>query len=330
MTSPGSLLRLGTLALLWGSSFLWIKLGLDAFSPVQLVLVRVALGAVVLVAICRARRVALPRGARVWGHLAVAGLLANALPFVMFGFGEQTVDTGLAGVLNGTMPLWTLLIALLVRQERGLGWAKGAGLALGFAGTLLIFAPWQSGGVLGWGSLAILCAALSYGLSAVYMARYLAGRGIPPVAVAAGQMICATAWTALAMPVGGLEAVRWNAVSLLAVAVLGVFGTGLAFIVYYRLIADDGPTVASTTAYLMPIVSVLLGAVVLHEELHPRVLGGMAVILVGVALTRVTPRRTARVEETPAPSSAPAPSAPAPLNAAPLNPAQPASASAGD
>ncbi|SHE40510.1 Threonine/homoserine efflux transporter RhtA [Streptoalloteichus hindustanus] len=304
MTSPGSLLRLGVLALLWGSSFLWIKLGLDAFSPVQLVLVRLGLAAVVLLAILRVRRIALPSGGKLWAHLAVAALFANALPFVLFAIGEQTVDTGLAGVLNSTMPLWTLLIALLVRQERRLSWVRGAGLALGFAGTLLIFAPWQAGGVLSWASLTILGAALSYGLSAVYMARYLAGHGVPPVAVATGQMICATGWTALALPFGGLQAVRWSPVPLLAVAVLGVFGTALAFIAYYRLIADEGPTIASTTAYLMPIVSVLLGAVVLDESLHPRVLAGMAVILVGVALTRLSVRRRARVEPTtPSPPS---------------------------
>lgn len=105
MTSPSSLLRLSMLALLWGSSFLWIKFALGAFTPVQLVAGRLALAALVLLAICRTRRIPLPRGGRLWGKIAIAALFANTLPFTLFGYGEQTVDSGLAGVLNGTTPL---------------------------------------------------------------------------------------------------------------------------------------------------------------------------------------------------------------------------------
>ena len=128
------------LALLWGSSFLWIKLGLGALSPVQLVLLRVASGAAVLLILCRVRNLRLPAGGVVWLHLTITALLANALPFVLFSIGEQTVDSGTAGVLNATIPLWTLVVALLAGRQRRLGVVRISGLLLGFGGTVLIFA----------------------------------------------------------------------------------------------------------------------------------------------------------------------------------------------
>lgn len=287
MTSPSSLLRLSMLALLWGSSFLWIKFALGAFTPVQLVAGRLALAALVLLAICRTRRIPLPRGGRLWGKIAIAALFANTLPFTLFGYGEQTVDSGLAGVLNGTTPLWTMIITLVIGQERSLGPTRTLGLVLGFAGTLLIFSPWQSGGnTLSPGALAVLGAALSYAISTVYIARNLTGHGAPPVAAAASQMLAATGWAVLALPMGGLQLPHWNPLGVLALAILGVFGTGLAFIVYYRLITDEGAIFTATVTYLMPVVAILLGTVVFSEELQVHVLAGMAVVLAGVALTQ--------------------------------------------
>ncbi|MFB9907143.1 DMT family transporter [Allokutzneria oryzae] len=291
MTSSGSLVRIGVLGLLWGSSFLWIKLALGALSPVQIVFVRVGLGALVLVAICKAMRLRLPRGGRTWLHLGVAALFANVLPFILFGVGQQTVDSSMAGVLNATTPLWTLLIAVTVGQEKSFGPLRILGLMLGFAGVMLIFAPWRDGaGSAIPGSIAILVAALSYGIGAVYVGRNLSGKGMSPTSTAAGQMIMATALVTLAIPVGGMQPVHWEVTGgLLAAVILGVFGTGFSFMLFVRLIADEGATATSTVTYLMPVVSVALGAVVLGEELSLRVVLGMLVVLGGVMLTR--PRR---------------------------------------
>jgi drug/metabolite transporter (DMT)-like permease len=284
---------LGALALMWGSSFLWIKLGLAAFTPVQVVLIRLVLGAAVLVAICYARRDRLPTDRRTWLHLGVAALFHNALPFLLFAFGEQTVSSGVTGVLNSTTPLWTLLAAALVGIDRRLSPPRLLGLGVGLAGIVLIFAPWQATGLLSWGAFACVAAAVSYGFVFVYESKFLSGTGSSPVALAGAQMAAATGFALLAMPVGGTAPVHPSVTAIVAVVVLGVFSTGIAFALSYRLLATEGAVATSTVGYLMPVVSVLLGTVFLHEPLNPRVLVGMVVVLAGVALTRIRKRVTA-------------------------------------
>jgi drug/metabolite transporter (DMT)-like permease len=277
--------RIGVLALLWGSGFLWIKVALNhGLSPVQITVARCVLGAAVLVGLAVAAGQRLPREVATWRRLAVAALLCNALPFALFAVGERTVDSGLAGVLNATTPLWTLLIGLGTGVERA-GAARVAGLLLGFGGVLLIFAPWQAHA--SWGALALLVAAASYGAGFVYMGRSLTGRGTAPVALSAAQLVAATGWSTLALPAAG--PLDTDATGVAAVVVLGVFGTGVTFYLSYRLIADEGPTSAATVGYLLPVVSVVLGAVVLDERLGARVLAGMAVVLLAVSFTRWSP-----------------------------------------
>ncbi|RLU90403.1 EamA family transporter [Streptomyces griseocarneus] len=278
--------RVGVLALLWGSTFLWIKLALQGLSPVQVTLVRCVLGAAVLLAMCLRAGHGLPRSGAVWRRLFVAAFFCNALPFALFSLGERTVDSGLAGVLNATTPLWSLLIGLALGTERGLGGVRLGGLLLGFAGTVLIFAPWHRAGLVGWGALAILGAAVSYAVGFAYMGRALVGTGTPTISLASGQLLAATGLTALTFPAGGRTPVDLDAATLLAVAVLGIFATGVTFYLTFRIIADEGATNAATVGYLLPVVSVALGAIVLGEELNVRVVAGMAVVLVGVGMTR--------------------------------------------
>jgi drug/metabolite transporter (DMT)-like permease len=277
---------MGVLALLWGSTFLWIKLALNGLSPIQVTLVRCALGAAVLIVVCYSAGQRLPRNRVTWGHLIIAAFFCNALPFALFSIGEQTVDSGVAGVLNATTPLWSLLIGIALGTERRLHPIRLNGLLLGFAGTLLIFAPWQQTGLATWGSLALLAAAASYAVAFAYMARKLTGKGTATLALAAAQLITATGLSALALPAGGLVTVRVNPVSLIAVAILGIFCTGFTFYLSYRLIADEGATDAAVVGYLLPVVSVALGAIALNEELSFRVIAGMLVVLAGVGMTR--------------------------------------------
>ncbi|RCW46682.1 drug/metabolite transporter (DMT)-like permease [Halopolyspora algeriensis] len=315
MNNPANYLRLGALALVWGASFLLIKIGLEALSPTQVAVARITLGAIVLLLLCALRGIRL-RGAAtteargLWRTITIAALFGNTLPWVLFGLGEQTVSSGLTGVLNATTPLWTVLFGLLFGTERSLTPVRFTGLLLGFAGVVVILAPWTASGAFGWGALACLAAAVSYGIGFVYIGRSLTdarvdGQQLPPLGVAAMQMTAATGLGLLALPVGGLQPVALDPVPLLAVAVLGIVGTGFAFALNMRIISDEGATTASTVTYLMPLVSVLLGWLVLNEQFGPRVLVGMAVVLVGVALSRQgtgSPgpgsRQAARVEAT--------------------------------
>ncbi|GAA2430333.1 DMT family transporter [Streptomyces glaucus] len=278
--------RLGLLALLWGSTFLWIELALTGLSPLQVTVARCALGALVLTAACYGTGRRLPRGRGVWGRLVVAAFFCNALPFALFGLGQQTVDSGQAGVLNATTPLWSLALGLVTGAERPLRPVRLAGLLLGFGGTVVIFAPWQRSGSLGWGALAVLAAAASYAVAFGYMSRTLVGKGIPTLSLSAAQLICATGLAALALPADGLPPVRADRTALIAVVVLGVLATGLTFHLTYRIIADEGATDAAAVGYLLPVVSLALGAVVLGEDVGLRVGAGMAVVLAGVGMTR--------------------------------------------
>jgi drug/metabolite transporter (DMT)-like permease len=285
MTGRGSLIRLLLLALIWGSSFLWIKLALHGLSPVQLVLVRLAMGAAVLLLYCRARRIQLPRGVRRWMHLAAAAVVANSVPYLLFAVGEQSVDSSLAGTLNATTPLWTVALALATRQDRRLGAARGAGLLIGFGGALLVMAPWQAGGA-AWGALACLAAAGCYGISYIYTGRYLVGWGHDPIAMVAAQLVAATVLLLAVLPFAGTQPVQLRADALVGVVVLGALGTGVAYALNYRLVVDDGPTAASAVTYLLPVTSVLLGAVFLGEALRWHVAVGLVLALLGVAATR--------------------------------------------
>lgn len=287
MSGSGTVARMSALAVLWGSTFLWIKLALEGFAPVVVTVVRCALGSLVLLGLAVAARQKLPRDRTTWGRLTVGALLCNVVPFGLFAVGERTVDSGVAGVLNATTPLWSLLIGLALGGERGIRPMRLAGLLIGFAGTLLIFAPWTRAGLASWGSLALLGAAVSYAVAYAYMGRKLVGRGTEPLALSAAQLLAATGLSALALPVGSASlSPHVTVLSVVAVVVLGVFGTGVTFYLNYRLIADEGPTAAATVGYLLPVVSVVLGAVVLGEEIGARVVVGMVVVLGGVAVSR--------------------------------------------
>lgn len=278
--------RVGVLALLWGSTFLWIELALDGLSPVQVTLVRCALGAATLTVLLLLTRNRLPRGRAMWKHLFIAAFFCNALPFGLFSVGQQTVDSGVAGALNATTPLWSVLIGLAIGTERGLRPVRLAGLLVGFAGTSLIFAPWEQSGLTSWGALAIVGAAASYAVGFAYMGHHLVGKGVPTLSLSAAQLMAATGLTTLALPAGGAQPLQVAPTTLIAIAVLGIFATGVTFHLTYRIIADEGATNAATVGYLLPVVSVALGAVVLDEAFSFRVAAGMAVVLIGVSMTR--------------------------------------------
>lgn len=281
--------RLALLALLWGSSFLWIKIALRGLGPLQITLLRLLLGAAVLLIVVRIRRLPLPRGWRIWAHLTVAALFANAIPYSLFGVGEQHVASSLAGALNATTPLWTLFVALAVRAERRPSLRRISGLVLGLLGALFILAPWSAAAGAVGGALACLGAAASYGISYVYMSRYLTSRGISPLVLSAAQLLAASGLMALAVVAAGLRAVHFSWTVVIAMSILGVAGTGVAYVLNYRLISEQGPTAASAVSYLLPVVAVLLGVAALGEPATWHLLAGSALVVAGVALVQSSP-----------------------------------------
>jgi drug/metabolite transporter (DMT)-like permease len=307
MRAP-SLLRLGLLALLWGSNFLLIAIALDGFNPLQIMAGRLALGAAVLVIILLLGGQRLPRELAVWKHLLFAAVVGNVVPYYLFAWAEQTVASSLAGVLNATTPLFTLAIAVASRQESRVSIDRVAGLAIGFVGVVIIMAPWQAGalGTLA-GQLGVLAASACYGVVFVYQRRFLTGRGTPPLVLAAGQMVAATLVVALATPAIVATPVDWTLTTLLSLVFLGTLGTGVAYAINFRLIQDEGATNASTVTYLLPVVAVVLGALFLAEQITANVLIGTLVVFVGIALAQQRLRLPGRRA-----AASPAPSAVAP------------------
>jgi drug/metabolite transporter (DMT)-like permease len=171
------------------------------------------------------------------------------------------------------------------------------GLMVGFAGALVILAPWNapSSGAIG-GALACLGAAASYGLSYVYMGRRLAGRGLSPLVLSAAQLTAATGLLLVVTPVAGLQPVQLTPAVLAAISILGALGTGAAYVLNYQLITDEGPTATSTVTYLLPVVAVALGIVFLGEPAAAHLLIGTGIVLVGIALVQ---------QRSPAPTSTP-------------------------
>ncbi len=287
-----TVLRFLTLALLWGSSFTLIKVSLEGLSPAQLVLARLVLGAAVLAAVAVLRHVALPRGGPVWGHLAGAAVFGNVLPFLLLSYGERTAGAGIAGVLVGATPLLTLALAYAALSAERATARKVTGLVAGFGGIVLVLAPWrEAGGAIG-GELACAGAALSYAVSFVYVRRFLSPRGLPPLALAAGQLLVAVALQAAVSPLLEWGAVRPTGRVVASIVLLGVLCTGLAYVLYFRLIADIGATSASAVNYVVPLAAVLVGVALLGEAVTWNVVVGGAIVLLGMAYAenRLSPR----------------------------------------
>jgi drug/metabolite transporter (DMT)-like permease len=284
--------RLLLLAAIWGSSFLFIKTGDQALAPLQVTFARMVFGSATLLLILAAQRIALPRAPRVWLHLAVAAMLLNALPFALFAYGETETTSVVAGILNASAPLYTIVVAMLMLPEERPSAERVAGVGLGFLGVLVVLGAWQglAGHALA-GDLACLGAALSYGLGFPYTRKYLAGRSIPIVALATGQLLCGAVELALVLPfVSGLPAVP-PAHVLASMLALGVLGTGIAYILNYGLIRDAGATLASTVTYVVPLFSTIEGALVLGEPLTWYEPVGALIVILGVALSQGRLRR---------------------------------------
>ena len=197
------------------------------------------------------------------------------------------MNSSTAGIINATTPLWTVALALSVRHQKAVTSWQLAGLIIGFAGAVLIFTPWTTAaGLTSAGALECLAASISYAVSYVYMDRYLARRGIGSVVLSVCQLGAASVMLTIALAVTGVRTPQVTAVSVAAIVVLGVIGTGFAYVLNYQIITSEGATAASTVTYLLPVVAIVLGVLVLGEAITVAALAGIALVLAGVALTR--------------------------------------------
>jgi len=297
---PSDAARLVLLGAIWGSSFLFIKVALEDLTPTQIVAGRVCIGALLLVVLLHARGGRIPRERNLLGTLTIMALIGNILPFALITWGEQYITSSLTAILNSTTPLFTLLIAALALEGESLRPMRASGVVLGFGGVGVIVG-FETGGSIE-GMIAVTVASLSYAGSFVYARRHLSGRDLPPLTLPATQLLISTVLT---LPWALVDVVRTPPDLVLdataSVVALGLLGTGWAYILYYRLIADIGATSASFVTYLIPIFGIALGAVVLSEELGVNTIAGAVLVIGGIALAELGNRRSIPPPEATAP-----------------------------
>jgi drug/metabolite transporter (DMT)-like permease len=283
---PGYLL----LALIWGSSFLFIKVGVRELHPLHVTLVRVVTGALTVGALVLVTRTRLPREPRVWGHLFVVGVVGVVIPFTLFGYGEQRVSSVLAGIWNAATPLVALPVATLVFRTERVTPRRATGILIGFTGVLVVLGVWHGiGGVQLTGQLMCAAAAACYGIAIPYQRRYLGGLAGSGLAVPAGQLITSAVLLLVLAPlVAGAPPVP-TALSgdvVASVLALGALGTGLAFVLNFRVIRLAGATTSASVTYLMPIVATLIGLLGLGEHIRWYQPVGALIVLAGVAVSQ--------------------------------------------
>ncbi len=287
-------LFMGGAAAMWGASYLFIKVALRDFGEGTIVCVRTALGAAVLLALAARWDALRPLRGRL-GSIVLVSIPQVTAPFLLITYGEGRIDSQLAGILVSSAPIFTALLALVFdHTERMRGWAA-VGIGVGMVGVVLLFGAdlTGSGGALA-GGLMILLASLGYAAGALLLKHRLPGA--PPVGVAGASMAVASLMTLpllLAAPPDHLPAfTSWGSLVL-----LGALGTGIAFLFFYTLIAELGPSRASVIAYLAPGFSVVYGVVLLGEPFRPTALAGLALILAGswlaIGTRPVPPTRSA-------------------------------------
>ncbi|HEV8173963.1 MAG TPA: DMT family transporter [Actinoplanes sp.] len=277
-------------AAIWGTSFLFIKVGVRELHPLWLTFGRVAIGAATLVILLTVTRDRLPRDAKVWAHLIVVATLGVSAPFTLFGFGEQRVSSVLAGIWNAATPLVALPLAALVFRTERMTRARAAGIGIGFAGVLVVLGVWRGvGGAQLTGQLMCFGAAMCYAVAIPYQKKFLAGRAGSGVSMAAAQMLMALAQLAIVAPlVAGAPPAptRLSAEVVFCVLALGALGTGLAFVLNFRVIRIAGASTSASVTYLMPVVATLVGVTILGERLLWNQPLGALVVLSGVAISQ--------------------------------------------
>ena len=272
------------LGVIWGTSYTFIKAALEGLSPTQLVLARLGLGLVFLVAVLALWSIGLPKIGRVWGHMAVSSALGMVIPFLLLGYGEQHTSAAMAGMLIAVLPLATLAAVTVFLPAEKVSRRKLYGFLLGFAGVALIVAPWEGAPGELTGQVAVIGAALSYAAQTVYIRKFLVPHGLSPVAQAAGQVIMALLLQTVTLPAFGWSAMSFSWPVVVSVLLLGVFGTGAAYVLYFRLITDLGAATASSVNYLVPVVGAVASTTLLGDTISWNMVAGVGIVMAGLAI----------------------------------------------
>jgi drug/metabolite transporter (DMT)-like permease len=269
-----------SLSVLWGGSFFFAKVAVGELGPFTVVFARVSLAALALALVVPLRRDA------PWPTYFAMGFLNNALPFSLIFWGQTEIGSGLASILNATSPLFTLVVAHFLTPDEKIDRTKIVALLTGLLGVIVLIGPVAlvSTAAL-WGQAACLAAALSYALAGIYGRRFRR-MGIAPTEAAAGQL---TASTVLILPITLVIDRPWTLAPpsltvLLALGALALLSTALAYVLYFRILAAAGATNLLLVTFLIPVPAILLGALVLGEQLEPRHYAGMALIGLGLAV----------------------------------------------
>jgi drug/metabolite transporter (DMT)-like permease len=283
-----------TLALIWGASFLFIKIGVQEMSPATLVTLRLAFGVITLFEIAAARPALVAGWQRYWRLAILVAIFNVIIPYLLISWGETRIFSGTASILNATTPLFTVLLASvwIGNGHEALSWRKGIGILIGFLGVFLVFGlngrafSDQSLPII-LGELAVVGASASYGVGGLLSRRY-AGEGTGTLV---GPMTSLTAALIISIPI----AVLWNPPTafpswkaLGAVAALGVLGTGVAYLFYFWLIRNVGAPRTSMVTYLLPFTALLWGWLVFGEPILPNAILGLALVLLGTMITNNT------------------------------------------
>ena len=271
--------------IVWGCSFIFIKLGLEFLTPFGVAFGRCALGAATLLIVAKVRGVRLPTDRKILFHLWIVALLLNVIPGIFFALAETEVTSVLAGIINAVTPLMTLLAIMIVFREEKLPSHQVIGLSLGFIGVLIVLGAWNGLGTNPWWAIgALLLAVACYGVSFPYSRKYVLPHKLKPEAIAAGQ-VSAGALTLLPFYlVDGIAKNEYRPGPVLAMIALGVFGSGFAYIWNFKIMEAAGSAIASTVTYVTPVVAVIVGIIFLGETVVWNEPVGAVIVLIGAAI----------------------------------------------
>jgi drug/metabolite transporter (DMT)-like permease len=273
---------LALLAFIWGASFMLIKIADRELTPATLILGRLASATLLLGAIAFVRlgpRATLAAMREKWQWLVVVGLVNTAIPFWLLSWGEKRIDSGLASIIQGAVPIFNALLAFAFFRESRVTGLRLVGLVVGFVGVAVLVGAQPHGKLLA--ALAVVAMALCYAIGTLLAGRHL--RGTPPLVVA----LSSTAVSTIAvLPAGVIQAPAriWHGETIAAILVLGFVGTGIAYLLFFALIQRAGPNYATLVTYLVPPIALAYGAIFLDEHFGPSAFVSLALILVGVAL----------------------------------------------
>lgn len=277
-------LFLGTI---WGSSFLFVSFGLDVLTPMGIGFWRSAIGAITLLLVLLVLRIKFVRGWKTWFKLWIAGLFMSAIPAVLFGFAQQNVTSALAAIVNASTPIFTVLAILIAFRAEKPKATVLVGLGVGLIGVFIVLGIWRGFGENDPMAIAALILAVTcYGIGTPFLRKFVEPLNLRPEAAVFGQ-VSTSALTLLPFYLSGaIFTGPLNFNSVASMLTLGVFGTGLAYVLYYRLLAQVGSAIGSAVTYMSPIVGVILGLLVLGEQVTWNEPVGALIVLFGAAVAQ--------------------------------------------